>query len=226
MMNAPSPFRRMFDFAAILAMLHLIGLVSLVGYLVNNGSVTSETASQIVMLLRGEDPIKDEESKENESDALPVGINKENESAFVASQTDMEILQLEAQRIKTELDQRLALNNSILLRAMTEREAFKKERQTAKNKDWEENKHRKKRGYQKQIAIYDSLAPKVAVQHLLNLKDPDEAARILLEMDTRKAKKIIESAKTFDQMNRMQDIMQRIRNVVPKKFDELNTNEK
>lgn len=223
-MSAPSPFRRIFDFAAVLAMLHLIGLVSLMGYLVNNGSVTSETASQIVMLLRGEDPIKDEVIKENEVDPLPGGDKKENESAFVASQTDMEILRLEAQRIKTELDQRLALNNSILLRAMTEREAFKKERKTAKDKDWEDQKHRKEKGYQKQIAIYDSLSPKVAVQHLLNLIDPDEAAQILLEMETRKAKKIIEAAKTFDQMNRMQDIMKRIRNVVPKKFEELSSN--
>lgn len=223
-MSAPSPFRRIFDFAAVLAMLHLIGLVGVVGYLINNGSVTSETASQILMLLRGEDPIKDEVVKENEDDLLPGGEKKENESAFVASQTDMEILQLEAQRIKTELDQRLALNNSILLRAMTEREAFKKERKTAKDQDWEDQKHRKKKGYLKQIAIYDSLTPKVAVQHLLNLKNPDEAAQILLEMDTRKAKKIIEAAKTFDQMNRMQDIMKRIRNVVPKKFDELNSN--
>ena len=221
MMNSPSVLRRAFDFAAILAMIHLALLAGLGGYLISTGMLNKELLQQVVMLVKGEDPIVDEVEENENADQAIVGKKDEGETAFVANQTDMEILQLEASRIKTELDQRLALNNSILLRAMTEREAFKKERKSAEQLDQQDIQKRAQVGFQKQIAIYESLAPKIAVQHLLNLGDIDEAARILLEMETRKAKKIVESAKSLAQMHKMQKIIQRVRDVVPKKFEEL-----
>lgn len=223
MISHPSMMRRAFDFAAILAMIHLAVLLGLGGYLVGNGMLNKELLRQVVMLVHGEDPIVDQVKDNENTDLMIAGEKDEGETAFVASQTDMEILQLEASRIKTELDQRLALNNSILLRAMTEREAFKKERQSASQLDQQDNLKRDQVGFQKQIAIYESLAPKIAVQHLLNLDDMDEAARILLEMETRKAKKIIEAAKNLVQIHKMQQILQRVRDVVPTKFDELNS---
>ncbi len=222
MTSHPSMMRRAFDFASILAMIHLAVLMGLGGYLASTGTLNRELLQQVVMLVRGEDPIVDAVKENENTDQVIAGEKDEGETAFVASQTDMEILQLEASRIKTELDQRLALNNSILLRAMTEREAFKKERKSAEQLDQQDDQKRKQMGFRKQIAIYESLAPKIAVQHLLNLPDMDEAARILLELETRKAKKIVEAAKSLAQIHKMQQILQRVRDVVPNKFNDLN----
>ena len=79
--------------------------------------------------------------------------------------------------------------------------------------------------FNKQVEIYGGLAPKIAVQHLLGLSDADEAARILLEMDTRRAKKIVEAAKHPEHMQQMKIILQRLREVAPDRSSELGTGE-
>ena len=137
----------------------------------------------------------------------------------------LEIMRRKAERIKAELDQRLALNNSIMLRVMTEREAFKQELEAAAEHEKAASWERQKEGFDKQVEIYQGLAPKVAIEHLLGLPEPDEAARLLLEMDTRKAKKIVEAAKRPDQMQQMKVILQRLREVAPDRSSELNGQE-
>ncbi len=86
MMNSSSTFRRVFDIAAILAMLHLAGLIGLVSALIWNGTLSTETVRQIVMLMRGEDPIQDEIPESQQTGQVAVGEGKKKESAFVASQ--------------------------------------------------------------------------------------------------------------------------------------------
>ena len=81
--------------------------------------------------------------------------------------------------------------------------------------------YRETEGFAKQIAIYNGLTPKTALQHLLGLEDPDEAARILLAMKTRQAKKIIEAAKRGDQRKQMMAVLQRLREVSPGRSAEL-----
>ena len=53
------------------------------------------------------------------------------------------------------------------------------------------------------------------------MNDPDEAARILLEMEARRAKKIVEVAKRGDQLRRMQRILERVRAVAPERSSDL-----
>ncbi len=130
-------------------------------------------------------------------------------------------MRLEAERIKAELDQRLALNNSIMLRVTAEKESLQRQREEAVKREQAVAAERASEGFQKQIAIYEGLAPKVAVQHLLSLNDPEQAAKILMEMETRKAKKIVEAAKRGDQLARMQAILERVREVAPDRSREL-----
>ena len=63
------------------------------------------------------------------------------------------------------------------------------------------------------------------MQHLLAMSEPDDAARILLEIQTRKAKKIVEAAKRGNQMERMKAILKRVREVAPDRSAELETDE-
>jgi len=71
------------------------------------------------------------------------------------------------------------------------------------------------------VEIYNGLSPKVAVEMLLSMPEPDDAARILLAMDGRKAKKLVEAAKKINRMDTMQDVLQRVREVAPRRSDEL-----
>lgn len=221
MTGNPSLLRRAYDGLAMFAMLNLVGLVGLLALLSSSGTLNIEKVRRIVGVMRGEEPVPIEQAeKKEESEAAPVD---EQAAAAVVSEsdTDVQVMRLEGERIKAELDQRLALNNSILLRVTTERERFQRERDVAEKQKDQARRKRQSDGFRKQIAIYEALSPKVAVEHLLSLPDLDDAAAIFLEMDTRKAKKIIEAAKRPDQKETVMTILRRIREIEPEKFGNL-----
>lgn len=226
MMTNPSILRRLYDAVALFALLNLLVLGGVTAYAVSTGIADGEKIRRIAAVVRGEDQMDQagpgvEPSEAPSEPAEPAST----EDAIAESQMGLEIMHREADRIKAELDQRLALNNSIMLRVMTEREAFKQELEAAAEHEKAASRERQKEGFDKQVEIYQGLAPKVAVEHLLGLPEPDEAARLLLEMDTRKAKKIVEAAKRPDQMRQMKVILQRLREVAPDRSSELNGQE-
>ncbi len=214
--------RRAYDTVALLALLNMVALGAVLCWLAGSGAVNREKIGRVAAVLRGEDqPVETTtDAREDGSEADTVTPPAESPT-LVESQMDAEIVRREADRVKEELRQRLALNNSILLRVTTERESFKSERESAERQEQEARAYRETEGFAKQVAIYDSLTPKTAVQHLLGLGDADEAARILLAMRTRQAKKVIEAAKRGEQRKQMMTILQRLREVSPGRSVEL-----
>jgi hypothetical protein len=221
MMTNPSIFRRAYDGLALFAMLNLVVVGGLGAYLIGSGVADAEKIRRVAAVLRGED----ESDVDAEAPPAPaeVVVPETAEVSAAMSQMDLEIMRREAERIKAELDQRLALNNGIMLKVMTEREAFHKEREAEAKRKEIASQEQNREGFAKQIEIYEGLMPKVAVEHLLSLPEADEAARILLEMDTRKAKKIVEAAKRPEHMQQMKVILQRLREVAPDRSSELGT---
>ncbi len=221
-MANPSIVRRTYDTVALVALLNMAAVGGGLLWLAGTGTVDGEKVRRIAAVLRGaEQPaVEDADAEGSESAAQANGPPAEPPSV-AASQMDTEIIRREADRVKEELRQRLALNNSILLRVSAERESFKNERDAARKQEQAAKVYRETEGFAKQIAIYNSLTPKTALQHLLGLEDPDEAARILLAMKTRQAKKIIEAAKRGDQRRQMMVVLQRLREVSPGRSVEL-----
>ena len=104
---------------------------------------------------------------------------------------------------------------------MALREQFQQDQADAERRQEQSVERRQMVGFQKQIEIYESLNPKVALDHLLSITDPDEAAKILLAMNTRKAKKIVEAGKRDPQLTRMKEILRRLRDAAPERSAEL-----
>lgn len=214
--------RRTYDSLALVALLNVLGVGALVGFLVNNGAITSETFRSMAMVVRGQGVVVPPDVVVGDAATEAARQAKASAASAEISESGLEALRLEAVRIKAELDQRLALNNSIMLRVMTERENFKREQQEAAQRLAVSQQKRENAGFKKQLAILNGLPPKLALQHLLDMGEPDEAARVLLELETPQAKKIVESAKRGDDMVKMEDILRRVRNVSPRGAEELN----
>ncbi len=223
MTTPTSIFKRAYHTVALFALLNVLAVGGLVGYLVGSGVLDVKKGRRLVSVMRGEDLTQtDTTPAETPVDATMEPAETPTTGEAVAeSQMGVEIMRREGERIKAELDQRLALNNSILLRVMTERERFQREQDEAANQQEASRKLRGEEGFKKQLAILESLNPKIAVQHLLAVSDPDDAARILLQIDTRKAKKIVESAKSGDEIEKMKLILRRVREVAPEQSAEL-----
>ena len=227
MTSNPSILRRTYDGVALFALLNTIALVGLLAYIAGAGVVDGEKLRRIVTVMRGEEAelIEVTEVSQLLAEAHEPITRAVGGDALAESQRDLEILRREAERIRAELDQRLALNNSILLKVMTERERFRQEQQLAEAFEEESAEQRRQDGFKKQVAIYDSLSPKIALQHLLAIQDPQDAAEILLAMNTRKAKSIIEAAKRNEELEKMKTILQRTRETAPQRSTELGTTE-
>ncbi|MFH1110349.1 MAG: hypothetical protein V1790_14305 [Planctomycetota bacterium] len=221
MTSKPGIFRRGYDAVALFALLNMAALVGVVGYLVGTGAVDGEKVRKAALVLRGEPLSVSQAQGEESKPASAVAKPASSKESSVESEEELEIAHRESERIKAELEQRLALNNSILLKVRTEREAFQKERETATKQEQASANVQREEGFRKQVAIMEALSPKVAIQHLLGLSDSDEAAKILMAMETGKAKKIVESAKRGDEMTQMKRILQRVREAAPSRLADL-----
>ncbi len=224
MTQPPGLFRRIYDGAALFALLNMVALTGMIAYLAGFGVVDGPKLRAAALALRGV-PLAAPKAPSSEAlqpkpDAPPAAV-----AQGVETEVDAEIAYRDADRIKTELRQRLALNNSILLRVREEREALKLERESAAQQTQAAAAAQRDEGFRKQVEIFEALSPKVALQHLLSMPDVVEAAKILMTLDTAKARKIVESAKRGDEMNQMKTILQKVREVAPTRVAALNADE-
>ena len=104
-MRTPSLVRRTYDSLALVALLNVLGAGALIGFLVNSGAMSAEIFRSLAMVVRGEgvvvppesvvDGVATEEEKQANAEAAMAEV----------SETGLEMLRLEAVRIKAELDQ-------------------------------------------------------------------------------------------------------------------------
>ncbi len=212
-----SILKKAYDSVAVVALLNMVLLAGTVAYLATGGGLDGEKLRQIAAVLRGEPvtPVVEDKIESQEDKVANSPQVREAASGPVDSRIELEIIHREAERIEAELQQRLALNNSILLRVTTEREKFQREREAALRQDKVKDENRSAAGFQKQLAILQSLAPKLASRHLLGMEDADQAAQVLMSMSTNRAKKIVAAAKRGDDLAKMQQILLRMRKLSP-----------
>ena len=226
MISHPTILRRVFDAVGLLSFLNLLALAGLVLLAMSSGALDGEKVRRMAAIMRGAEPASPP-ADASPAGAVPAGDDRDSGARdyAVESETDKEILRREAERVKAELEQRLALNNGILLRVTAERERFARLREQEAKAERVREEQRAAEGFRKQVELFEALSPKIAVQHLMALEDPDEAARLLVEMDSRKARKIVEAAKSGPALAKMQVVIRRLREVAPDRSEELETEE-
>lgn len=212
--------KRVYEIAALLALLNMLVLGGVVTAAALSGSITGEKLRSMVAIMQGQGVTSPEVQEEDE--VAPEDQESAKGDVSMQSQVDEEIVRRELARSKEELAQRLAQVNQALLRHKIKAEEFEKRRLAVAVREEAVATVRDQAGFKKRVELFDGLKAAVAVEFLL-MEEPDEAARILLEMDVRKAKKVVEEAKKLNQMQRMQDILQRIGEVAPLRSEELET---
>lgn len=207
-----SLLRRSYDAIALFAVLNLLFLGGLGGLLVANGAITRETLPKFAAVVRGAEVVQPDGTEPVPTDQPEVQVETDPVPfAPETAQIDMEIYRREAERIQEELRQRLALNNSILLRITTERQVFQREQDVAEKQEEDTRRLKQSRGFEKQVAILEGINPSTALNYLLGLENPDDASELILSMNDRKAKRVVDAAKNPDQQRRINQILQRMK---------------
>ncbi|GMU36568.1 MAG: hypothetical protein KJ057_11045 [Phycisphaerae bacterium] len=237
--------RQGYDLAAVFSMLNLLALAGVAAYLVVGGHLTPERVRQVVEVMRGTAVAAPEEGlagdgagaegAEPATDDAPAAAESTGviaEEPIVAArprtssdltQTSLierEIALRERNRFEVEINQRLALSESIMLQITTRLDELNARRAAFEKAKQEEAGVKDEEGFRKELEVFNSLKPTQAFDYLIR-KDADQAARLLMEMDTRTVAKILESAKSAEHKAKADEILSAIRKVAPARAAEV-----
>jgi len=203
--------KKAYRIVALVALLHFVAAAGVVGYLVATGKLTAEQAERIAEVLRGElaqpqgaqaDTIEEAPPPANSAESLQRGQLREEMGRY------------RADRRRTELEQQAAAARAALLQVTREREALERQVASFESRQQTRKKQEESVGFKKDLSLLSSLKPKDSLYFLLQ-KSPEDAAKVLLLMETRKAKRIIEAARSPAQKQRMGQIMQLLGEMAP-----------
>lgn len=228
--------RQAWNGVAVFSVFNLAGMAALTGVLAAKGALSRDRMRQMVAVLRGEFdgkvPISGEDSVESSpapqatepastphlSEPLMTmtsGSPLDQSRTVLAAQ---EMAMRQKQRFEAEVQQRLALANSVLLDIAQKREALKAEREAFERQKQQVAVLRDEEGFKKELDVFNTLKPAQAFDYLAR-KDAAQAARILMAMDSRTAAKILEAARSPEQKQKADEILTRMREVAPAKAD-------
>lgn len=209
---------------ATLSLLNFLVLGGGVGYLVAAGRLDAEQVKKLAAVLRGEDEADAdavEPSTPTETDPKP------GKRAPVVSKEEKqirdEIMWRNAERYRTQLEQRLKFINAERLDVDRRREEFERLANGMRTEREKAAQRAKQPGYVKELEVIKALSPNAALSQLVTMNDAD-VARILFELDTRKTKKIVEAAKTDAQRSKVNAALLLMRDI--KRVDDGETSDR
>ncbi len=212
-----SMVKRVYHIAAVFAFIHLAAIGGLVGWLASDGMLDSEKVDQIATILRGpEEEAAGVEAKEDDA-AAPA---KKSSDSLDQDQTREELFRLQMDRRMAELSQQASTITAARLQVTRQREALKRREEEVANQQNKRQKQEQTKGFKKELEILSSLKPKVALFQLSQKTTPD-AAKLLLTMNTRNAKRIVEAAKSPAEKRRMADLLKAMRDISPEEAQQL-----
>ena len=203
--------KKAYRLLALLALLHLLAAGGGLAYLVGTGRLDGERLEQIANVLRGE--LSTPQAAQAQEIARVEAPAKSAE-AIEREQTAEQIKRHEIDRRLAELEQQAATARAALLKVTRQREAHQREKEEFAAQRRQRDKQERSEGFRKDLDLLGSLKPKVAVDYLLQ-KPTEDAAQMLLLMETRKAKRIIEAARTPAQRKKMAEIYQLLSEMAP-----------
>jgi hypothetical protein len=172
---------------------------------------------QMASVLRGEWP----EATASQEEAVEETVDPTRSAESIHhDQTQEEMLRLRADRRKAELQQQADTIVAARLEVTRQREALERRYAELREQATQREEQEESVGFKKELELLASVKPKVAVGFLLD-KPREDAAALLLQMDTRKGKRLIEAAKSPSQRRAMAEVLQMLREMSPEQADAL-----
>jgi hypothetical protein len=186
-----SALKTVFKLVSVLAIVNAVGLFGTVGYLFATGTLTGERIDAIADVLRGEEESATEDADEKVQEAPETETSGES---IANRQLTEEILRRTAERKIAELHQKQVAVNLLMQKVTEDIERLEQERRTFVARTQQKEQTEREEGFQKTKELLETSSPEVAKDLLLQNTSEEEAARMLLSMDTRKGTKIIQAA--------------------------------
>jgi hypothetical protein len=198
--------KKLYHLIAGLALLNLLAVGALGGYLAGSGKLNLERLHAVVETLRAPAPDPHAEAPADAADPPADAVAPEGQP----TPAEREIARLNLERVTRAAQDQLNYASTIMVDIERRREDLEREKQALADARAAEEVASADENLQKELEVIGLLKPKVALDNLL-ARDPAAAARILLALDGRTAKKIVEAASKdpvkWEQILRIQEHM-------------------
>lgn len=200
-------FRRLYNAFAMLAFGIVLVLSGFVATLATRGALTADRIDAALAALRGEAA----QSPEASSQPASQSSGAEHRTATMpAHHRERDIVTTELDRREREIADQWELLRSAQMEFIREREKFAQEKRL-----WEATLKRQAEeaslsGAAKELELISELKPKDSKELLRQKKDAD-VVQLLLKLDTRTGRKIIESCKTDEERQWIGRILEQLR---------------
>lgn len=210
-------FGKMFNLAGGIALAALLAMGGFVGYLYGTGKINATRVDRIAAVLRGElDELPTESVGEADVDAAPDAGSEPRARTSEEVQANRRREHLESLRLERaarDLEAKRRLLDQVMGDVVRGQEAlaareeeFEKKRKYVLDAAMEE-------GFQKELELVESMSPRQAKEHVINVwnRHKIDAVRLMAEMDTGRARRILETFKTPEELEIQTDLLEQIR---------------
>lgn len=207
--------KKLYQGLALLALIHVVVILAGVGMLASSGKLNKDSLRTVAEVLGIVEPEVIDEAGDTE--ALVEAGDESKPGTPTARSTDAnsvseELARRSLERAVTQAEHRRVLANRAMLDVRRRREELERLTKQRETKAQVQNEQKEKEGFSKDLEILSSLKPKVALDSLL-ARSVDEAAQMMLLLETRQAKKIMEAARKDEtKWAKMLAIEERLRN--------------
>ena len=208
-------FAKILSLTGLLALATVLSTGGFCAYLVGTGKVNASRLETIAAVLRGE---LDEPPDEPEVEPTVVAEELETEGVRSAEEAQAQrrrehLQKLAVERALADLEAQRRLLDHALHRVIQEQEQladtqqeFESQRQAAAGESLDE-------GFQRELEIVSTLKPAQAKEHVLRVwrQQPADAVRLLIGMDDRQVRRILEQLKTAEELDIQTELLEQIR---------------
>jgi hypothetical protein len=214
--------KRVYQIVALLSVGHVAAVVGVLAFLVMTGRLTPDRVEAMAAAWRGDEPQTPEAASQPTTqvadDATPDG--RSAAEALASLRLEQETIRHVVARELREIQDRNRLAEVIRLDVVRRREQLAKDREAfdAEREKLREESNRS--GFTKELESLQAAKPAVRKTVLMSKKDAD-ALLLLMEMETRSVKQVIEACKTEEEIAWMTRLLDRMHRLDDARADEL-----
>jgi hypothetical protein len=213
-------FRKIVNILGMLCLVLVLGAGGTAGYLAAKGTLSSRSlkTAMAAITVKASESAGTQPAAGSEAKAATSQPRSPAAEHRAAGENDLEDLQADneaasggrLEMMRRQLANEQALQEAVRVKLQRDQEQFEQERKLWAATRQKEMASNQQGGVQKELDYLSSIKPAQALA-LLRTKSDDQASRILMAMETRKGKKIIELCKTADDKDWVKRILELIR---------------
>jgi hypothetical protein len=188
--------KRAYQAISMLAIAHVVVVLGGGAYLVTSGMLTRERAELIAKILRGEYPPPVDETAGGEGEEKADGPV---ETRIAQAQEEKEALRRLLEREVREVEDRQRLVDAAMLDVIRRHEQLEADRGAFAQQQEAIRAERMQSGFVKELELLSAAKP-AARKELLRQKPDADVVKLLMEMDERQGKQVIDACKSPEEL--------------------------